>query len=81
MSERFLTSSVFPDANRIVLLSFPLMSGLAAQFPVEAVMCIGAPLIEDRILQFLLGRTLSKSKQVGTSAADPGSHAVLPQIL
>ncbi|PHJ24190.1 hypothetical protein CSUI_001963 [Cystoisospora suis] len=49
------------------------------RFPVEAVMCVGAPLIEDRILHFLLGRALNTSKQVGGSTAASRKSVVVSE--
>nr|CEL75923.1 TPA: DnaJ domain-containing protein [Toxoplasma gondii VEG] len=36
----------------------------ALVFPVEAVVCLGAPLLAERVLQFLVGRADSHAKQV-----------------
>ncbi|PFH32128.1 DnaJ domain-containing protein [Besnoitia besnoiti] len=43
---------------------FPAGPFVSSMFPVEAVLCLGAPLLEERILRFLLARADSHAREV-----------------
>ncbi|KEP60243.1 UNVERIFIED_CONTAM: DnaJ domain-containing protein [Hammondia hammondi] len=54
----------FKESFRGSHFVFPTGPFTCPVFPVEAVVCLGAPLLAERVLQFLVGRADSHAKQV-----------------